>query len=423
MKKILVLVVGILLIGINLYAADGDLIVEENVGIGSNLTNPGARLEINTDITANKGLIIKGAASQSANLQEWQDSSGNVLASVGNTGNFGIGVNPLASYNFNITSTKRFPFNITHNYSGANPISGINYQLNLTSVGNIDSPLTGFNIRQVLQNQGDFLVNSGITPFNLQIWFNAQGAGLTNTVNSGDGVSAINAVFDVPSTNQRNWTFTLPVSQATFAGFFNTNGAGGTFTFSDFRNIFIGSGSGPVTMTNQTGLFIENMTRSASNNINLAIGVSTPPASGNYSIYNNSNYNNYFAGALGIGTTTPNTKADINGDIALRAGTFTAVNGNNNNINIGGTSFIRITGPTLAFTITGIAGGVDGKVVILYNATTTQNMTISNDNTNSQAANRIYVLNGTSISTTGAGAITLIYDAASSRWIVTAVQP
>ncbi len=49
MKKILVLMVGILVIGVNLYAADGDLIVEGNVGIGSSLTNPGARLEINTD--------------------------------------------------------------------------------------------------------------------------------------------------------------------------------------------------------------------------------------------------------------------------------------------------------------------------------------------------------------------------------------
>ena len=35
-----------------------------------------------------KGLVIKGAASQSANLQEWQNSSGTVLASINSAGAF-----------------------------------------------------------------------------------------------------------------------------------------------------------------------------------------------------------------------------------------------------------------------------------------------------------------------------------------------
>ena len=126
-------------------------------------------------------------------------------------------------------------------------------------------------------------------------------------------------------------------------------------------------------------------------------------------------------GNVGIGTTVPNTKVDIAGDIALRAGAFTAVNGNNNNINIGGTSFIRITGPTAAFTITGISGGVNGNVVILYNAAT-YNMTVANENTNSTATNRITTLTGSGVVTTGVGAITLIYDSTASRWIVTSAR-
>lgn len=43
---------------------------------------------ITADTSSTKGLVIKGAASQSANLQEWQDSSGNVVAYLDAAGNF-----------------------------------------------------------------------------------------------------------------------------------------------------------------------------------------------------------------------------------------------------------------------------------------------------------------------------------------------
>ena len=126
-------------------------------------------------------------------------------------------------------------------------------------------------------------------------------------------------------------------------------------------------------------------------------------------------------GNVGMGTITPNTKADVDGDIALRVGTFTATNGGNNNINIEGKSFIRITGPTAAFISTGIAGWVDVKVMILYNSTA-QNMTIANNSTMSTTSNRILTLSGLSFATSGTGAITLIYDSTASCWIVTSRQ-
>ncbi len=105
MKKILVLMMGFLLIGFNLSAADGDLIVEGNVGIGSNLTDPGARLQINTDVATTKGQIIKSSAFQSANLQEWQNSSGTVLAAVGSAGNMGVGQNASATSKLSVAGT------------------------------------------------------------------------------------------------------------------------------------------------------------------------------------------------------------------------------------------------------------------------------------------------------------------------------
>ena len=65
-------------------------------GKGSNTTVVGTSSTVSTDVfgtltttltaAAQKGLIVKGFTSQTANLQEWQDSAGNVLASIGANG-------------------------------------------------------------------------------------------------------------------------------------------------------------------------------------------------------------------------------------------------------------------------------------------------------------------------------------------------
>ncbi len=103
--------------------------------------------------------------------------------------------------------------------------------------------------------------------------------------------------------------------------------------------------------------------------------------------------------------------------IQLPIGAFTASNGANSNITLPNKSFIRITGPTGAFNITGITkpANPDGRVVILYN-TTSQNMTITNDAT-STAANRILTGQG-DVATTGIGIVSLIYSVTDARWIL-----
>ena len=125
---------------------------------------------------------------------------------------------------------------------------------------------------------------------------------------------------------------------------------------------------------------------------------------------------------LGVNTTAPAAKVDVNGDLAMRENTVSLGNGNNNNVNVGNYSFIRITGPTAAFTITGIAGGQNGKMIVLFN-NSGQQMTINNnDNTNSNASNTIRTRNGAAY-TTPAGSVydvvTMIYSAANSAWIIT----
>ncbi len=125
------------------------------------------------------------------------------------------------------------------------------------------------------------------------------------------------------------------------------------------------------------------------------------------------------SGSSGFGTTTPATVVDIAGAIALRVSALSLSNGTNNNVTTTVASFHRITGPTAAFTITGLDNGVDGRLLYLFN-NTAQAMTIANESASSTAANRITTLTGADVVTTGTGATLLIYDAVDSRWILIA---
>lgn len=115
----------------------------------------------------------------------------------------------------------------------------------------------------------------------------------------------------------------------------------------------------------------------------------------------------------------PNTTFDINGDVAWREGTAVALaNGANNNIAPGTTSYIRITGPTAAFSITGITGGVNGKIMTLIN-TTAQTMTISHQNAGSVAANRVFAPNASNLALEGQySTVTLQYNSTLGGWVV-----
>ncbi|WP_396193409.1 hypothetical protein [Flavobacterium sp.] len=125
---------------------------------------------------------------------------------------------------------------------------------------------------------------------------------------------------------------------------------------------------------------------------------------------------------VGIGNTDPKTAIDVTGALSLRQGTaINLANGVNNNISLGTnpSSFYRITGPTAAFSISGIipVTTADGQVITLEN-TTAQNFTITHDAV-STAANRIYCPGNTNFNLSGQySTITLTYNASQTRWIV-----
>jgi hypothetical protein len=224
-------------------------------------------------------------------------------------------------------------------------------------------------------------------------------------------------------------TGTMWVNTATNATFVCTNSTAGAAVWTAVSGPFHTQNTD--TGTNQTTFTLNNGNTNV--NTTLAFGGSSPqtltwnPTTINFNLSsalsvtgNLSDTGNFTdSGSALIGTTgTANTKLDVNGDLALRSNTITLVNGANNNVAIGGYSDIRIAGPTAAFNITGLAAGVNGKVVTLLN-TTTSSFTVSNLNGSSTAANQIVTGTGADLAVAGSDSVSLIYDSTSSHWVVT----
>jgi site-specific recombinase XerD len=95
-----------------------------SVGIGT--TAPTARLQVHAGSAATVGQIIRGAASQTANLQEWQNSGGTLLSGISSSGNFGVGKAPESENKLTI-------WNVATNPTAA--LKGINNTTYITNTG------------------------------------------------------------------------------------------------------------------------------------------------------------------------------------------------------------------------------------------------------------------------------------------------
>jgi hypothetical protein len=155
-----------------------------------------------------------------------------------------------------------------------------------------------------------------------------------------------------------------------------------------------------------------------------AIGQGATTTAANQNVIGNSSQSTIIPGGLQAGTISNAVFGSTNNfpkgsDIAFgRFALSSIANGNNAGVVVGTNVFAEISGPTGVFTINGIAGGRDGKAVILLNRTT-QNMTIAHDSgVDPTAANRIYCLTAADKTITGNSAALLIYSSNVSRWIV-----
>ena len=110
--------------------SDGQTIVGLNqVGIETYLNS---RLSVLSDTASDIGLIVRGATSQTANLQEWQNSIGTVLNVVDKDGNVGIGTTDPDAL-LHVNGTALFEGNVTF---------GANSTLNVTGLDGGSSGIT-----------------------------------------------------------------------------------------------------------------------------------------------------------------------------------------------------------------------------------------------------------------------------------------
>jgi hypothetical protein len=123
-------------------------------------------------------------------------------------------------------------------------------------------------------------------------------------------------------------------------------------------------------------------------------------------------------GYLGVNATNPGVRVDINGGYATRSRNVTIANGTNNDVPVGDCAYLRLIGPTTAFTITGLAAGVDGQRLRVIDVTG-YDMTIANGSTLSAYGNRIETDVGSDIIVKGtAPVLDMTYDSTLHEWML-----
>lgn len=123
-------------------------------------------------------------------------------------------------------------------------------------------------------------------------------------------------------------------------------------------------------------------------------------------------------GNVGIGTSAPTSKLTVNGDYAVKV----------KNISTGGsiTSLVRESSSVLYFSnvgtvnLRGIAGGEDGLILHIFCAIGTT-LNIFDDDATAATDKRIWTQTSSTITVSGRGGCTMIYDAINNKWRVIGV--
>ncbi|MBK8053559.1 MAG: tail fiber domain-containing protein [Saprospiraceae bacterium] len=126
---------------------------------------------------------------------------------------------------------------------------------------------------------------------------------------------------------------------------------------------------------------------------------------------------------VGINNIDPQAALDLKGDLRLRSETLSGIiNGINNNVNISTLkSSVYTFNPSInGCTISGFNGGVDGRIITIFNNTldVVELIDESNAINGSIADNKILTGTGNSAIIGGKGSVTLRYDESKMRWTI-----
>lgn len=159
---------GSMVSGIDFYPEGDSYIGSGSFGIGD--TTPNAQLHVASEASTDVTIIAQGAASQSANLQEWQNSSGGVLTYIDNDGWLGIDtVGATARDSIETGGNIWIEGSDSFLYGGSNRQSYIN--MYNSSTGRVDIKgltTTGVRIAGKLLVENDLTVNGVFKPAYLQ---------------------------------------------------------------------------------------------------------------------------------------------------------------------------------------------------------------------------------------------------------------
>jgi len=317
------------------YASDANAIGLYSAGkVGINQTAPTSMLDVVPTNSSTIGSIIKGAASQTANLTEWQDSSASVLAAVTAAGRLGIGttspLGPLhidaAANDFVVYSTmtsvtdtlgtargmsNRFLVTPTTNPNTTN--LGVSFETDLTSapsssyrainnilkipsgnstsytsvVGLLNQPVQAGNgsITSLYGVLNQPLVSGAATVANI--------FGLYNNPEISAAATVTNVVADYAILTNNNASSTITSGYGVRTLLQNVVG-----TITNAYGVYV-SGSGSGTFTNTYGYYVGDITTGTQTN--------TP-----FSFYaSDAGTLNYFAGKTGINQTAPTSMLDV----------------------------------------------------------------------------------------------------------------
>ena len=126
---------------------------------------------------------------------------------------------------------------------------------------------------------------------------------------------------------------------------------------------------------------------------------------------------------LGLKLSNANTwtGAQTLGGVALTANSPTQLTTDQNDWALSTSNSYFLISASTAANVTGIAGGVSGRAIVLVN-TTGSVITLNNESASSTAASRIHLAGASDVLLAGSGTVTLLYDGTLARWRMIAAE-